>query len=181
MVKNGDAQGYKFTLGGIVNFTCDPGFVLVGANQAECLSTGHWSTPAPKCQVVRCQTPTLRDNILVQPENLQPNVYNSRLTFSCKAGFQLRGSTTIRCLANAQWDDVVPICEAVRCPPLPTPENGGVEVFAFTYGNTATFICFPGYSLVGHINSTCQANATWDHAVSLCRGKCISSISVYMH
>ena len=40
--------GTKF--GDTITFGCNPGYDLVGANEAECLSTGKWSKEVPKCQ-----------------------------------------------------------------------------------------------------------------------------------
>jgi len=37
------------TVGSVANHTCDEGYVLVGADERECLPTGMWSAPLPTC------------------------------------------------------------------------------------------------------------------------------------
>ena len=38
------------------------------------------------------------------------------------------------------------------------------------YGSVATYICDPGYELVGAANRTCQDNGTWSDAAPVCNG-----------
>ena len=49
-----------------VNFTCNNGNSLIGADQIKCLPSGRWSAPIPACQDVVCT-----ENILVL--NKRPN------------------------------------------------------------------------------------------------------------
>ena len=46
---NGNTMVTSTTFGSIVNHTCNEGYVLDGADQRECLSTGMWSAPLPTC------------------------------------------------------------------------------------------------------------------------------------
>jgi len=50
---NGNTIGTSTTFGSVVTHTCNEGFVLVGANQRECISadgiTGMWSASLPTC------------------------------------------------------------------------------------------------------------------------------------
>ena len=46
---NGDTMGDDFSVGAVVNHTCNIGFVLNGASQRECLLGGNWSEPLPTC------------------------------------------------------------------------------------------------------------------------------------
>jgi len=47
--QNGGTSVTVTTVGGVVNHTCDDGFVLRGATQRECMPNGEWSEPLPMC------------------------------------------------------------------------------------------------------------------------------------
>lgn len=49
----------------------------------------------------------------------------------------------------------------VRCPDLPDPANGRVELSGNTFGATATYRCISGYRLLGEKTRTCQQNGVW--------------------
>ena len=46
---NGDTEGTVTTFGSIVNHTCNEGYVLIGANERECLANESWSAPLSSC------------------------------------------------------------------------------------------------------------------------------------
>ena len=51
---NGTTMGNSTTFGSVVTHTCDPGFVLNGEDERECVlsddpSIGVWSEPLPTC------------------------------------------------------------------------------------------------------------------------------------
>ncbi|XP_071483636.1 clotting factor C-like [Diadema antillarum] len=49
-----------FSPGASVNFTCNPGYALVGVGSVECLEDGTWSAPSPVCIAIDCgPTPTV--------------------------------------------------------------------------------------------------------------------------
>ena len=48
--EHGDANDDVTTVGSIVEFTCDIGYELVGAEETECLTTGEWSVDVPVCE-----------------------------------------------------------------------------------------------------------------------------------
>ncbi|ELT94724.1 hypothetical protein CAPTEDRAFT_223058 [Capitella teleta] len=164
---NGGIRGDDFTYGQQVGFYCDTGYTLRGSHVSTCGPDG-WDAEVPTCEIVQCRPPTFGEHIQLQSENTNVYVYNNVLSFSCDGGFQLEGSSSIRCQENGRWSERVPTCEAVRCPALPAPENGARDVDDFSYGNTATFSCFPGYALEGEAESTCMENGIWDHTVPRC-------------
>jgi len=47
--ENGNTFGDDFSVGAIVNHTCNVGYVLNGASERECLPSGNWSEPLPIC------------------------------------------------------------------------------------------------------------------------------------
>lgn len=47
---HGHTNGSEFNLNDMVNFTCNTGYLLQGATQAQCRSSGQWSSPLPTCR-----------------------------------------------------------------------------------------------------------------------------------
>ena len=47
---HGLTNGSEFNLNDMVNFTCNPGYLLQGASRAQCRSNGQWSSPLPTCR-----------------------------------------------------------------------------------------------------------------------------------
>ena len=45
---NGNTTGTSTTFGSVVTHACDEGFLLVGADERECLANGTWE-PLPVC------------------------------------------------------------------------------------------------------------------------------------
>lgn len=64
----------------------------------------------------------------------------------------------------------------VQCPALQELENGLTscgddEDREFSYGNTCSFSCVPGYHLVGPTTITCTSAAVWTDSVPRCAGE----------
>ena len=66
------------------------------------------------------------------------------------------------------------ISTVVDCGPLTDPANGQViHTVGTTFGQTATYICNTGYSLVGDSTRTCQATGNWSGSAPTCQGVCV--------
>ena len=60
---------------------------------------------------------------------------------------------------------------AVDCGTLTNPPNGQVTYTGRTiFGQTATYSCDTGYTLVGDSNHTCQATGVWSGSEPICQG-----------
>ena len=69
---------------------------------------------------------------------------------------------------------------AVNCGSLTDPANGRVNHTAgTTNGQTATYSCNTGYSLVGDSTRTCQAEGDWSGSPPTCQGMLLHY--VYFH
>ena len=61
---------------------------------------------------------------------------------------------------------------AVNCSTLSNPATGQVNHTAGTaFGQTATYSCDAGYTLVGDSTRTCQAIGVWSGSEPICQGK----------
>ncbi|XP_019633411.1 PREDICTED: uncharacterized protein LOC109476834 [Branchiostoma belcheri] len=147
----------------VVTFTCDPGYVLDGSSSVTCGADATWSGIVPTCTRVQCpalQSPTNGDSS-------GDNYYQDVMSFTCESGYELEGSASITCQADGTWSGSAPSCTRAQCPPLTAPDNGRKTGDNF-YQDVVTFLCDPGYELVGLSSLTCQADRTWSGNVPTC-------------
>ncbi|XP_078620076.1 C-type lectin lectoxin-Lio3-like [Branchiostoma floridae x Branchiostoma japonicum] len=60
---------------------------------------------------------------------------------------------------------------APQCLKMPPPANGAMTG-SNSYGDVVTFICNPGYKLVGTSTRTCQSDGTWSAKLPTCKATC---------
>ncbi|XP_078495773.1 P-selectin [Ciona intestinalis] len=108
----------------------------------------------------------------------------SLCTFSCNAGYELRGKETSKCILNtntnfARFNNPVPTCAPLTCRPrLTAPQNGGVSCSnGNSVGSSCSFTCDGGYFLNGNPTRTCRTNNAWSGVQPTCRRiKCPTEI-----
>ena len=59
--------------------------------------------------------------------------------------------------------------DTALCPDLVNPDNGMVIMTGNMQGNVSTFICNPGYELVGAETLTCQDDGQWSAPPPVCQ------------
>ena len=65
---------------------------------------------------------------------------------------------------------------AVNCDTLTNPANGQVtHTGGTTFGQTATYSCNTGYTLVGSSARTCQATGVWSGSAPTCQGMLLTT------
>ena len=89
-------------------------------------------------------------DIMVQFLKFSESVYTSTSTFPC-----------------------IPLCVSavVDCGRLSDILNGRVQVSTTTFGSTATYVCDPGYSVVGTAVRSCLAVGVWSGREPSCTSK----------
>ena len=76
--------------------------------------------------------------------------------------------------------DVFLILTVVDCGNLTDPANGQVNHTAgTTLGQTATYSCDAGYSLVGDSSRTCQPTGNWSGSAPTCQGMLLYSVCLW--
>ncbi|XP_062450802.1 C4b-binding protein alpha chain [Rhea pennata] len=184
-IANGQLSGDSedFTFGSTVTYSCHPGFSLIGESTIHCTSVdklnGKWSGPAPECKMVRCQNPEVKSGEKVSGFGTE-YTYKETVTFQCKPGHVLIGSSTVTCEADSMWKPSLPTCEARYCGTPPS--------FAFAELTSAvsdqslaetklTYKCKPGYTAASGKSSivTCLINTTWSSDPDFCIRKQCSS------
>ncbi|XP_053247173.1 P-selectin isoform X4 [Podarcis raffonei] len=155
-------------------FSCNTGFVQVGAEQLQCTALGMWTEKPPLCEAVQCPS-------LQTPDNGKGNcshpygrfAYHSSCIFSCNSGFEPVGSEELECTDQGNWSRDVPICEAVKCPGLPKPDNGHLNCTHpfghFAYGSSCNFSCSAGFQLLGSEMLDCTAQGRWTEQLPQCQ------------
>ncbi|XP_013358756.1 PREDICTED: complement receptor type 1 [Chinchilla lanigera] len=166
-----------FSLNEIVEFTCEPGFIMSGPSRVQCQAPNKWGPELPSCSLVRgCDVfpDQLPNGHVLSPPHLQPG---ARVSFTCDEGFRLRGSSTSHCVLdnmNSRWNSSVPSCEQIFCPNPPAILNGMYTVTSLgdiPYGEEISYTCNPHpdrgmtFSLVGESTIRCisdsEGNGVW--------------------
>ncbi|XP_076027282.1 beta-2-glycoprotein 1-like [Genypterus blacodes] len=159
----------------VLNYTCDDGYLMIGANESRCLHDGSWSHPPPLCKVVNCPLPKPpRDGRIVHdnPVTATATRYGQGWTYECnppKAPSYERGS----CRADGSVSQP-PVCQEVSCP-IPGPLRDGFITFAVMrehgYKETVRYGCNEHYILDGGAEILCQNTGNWS-AKPVCRAPC---------
>uniref|UniRef100_A0A7N6FBD4 CUB and Sushi multiple domains 3a n=1 Tax=Anabas testudineus TaxID=64144 RepID=A0A7N6FBD4_ANATE len=153
-----------------VRFTCAVGHTLYGSAERICFPNGTWSGRQPFCKPVQCGNPGTPAHGRIS--HVDGTTFSHSIVYSCMEGYFLTGSPTRQCLANGTWSGTAPNCTLITCGDPGIPANGLRFGDDITVGQNVTFLCQPGYVMVGGDNSvtiTCANNGTWSGTVPACQ------------
>ncbi|XP_030062613.1 P-selectin [Microcaecilia unicolor] len=156
------------------SFSCDEGFLLIGAETVLCTASADWTAPAPTCKVKQCKPLTLPDQALRSCRDpIGAFSYLSVCEFSCELGFILNGSARLQCTASGQWTTELPICQGVQCEPLVAPAHGGIScshiLGVFQYNSSCSFGCAEGFFINGPDSVLCMVSGDWTAPAPPCK------------
>ncbi|XP_065195333.1 uncharacterized protein LOC135826660 [Sycon ciliatum] len=163
---NGALRAMSVTYNSTAVYTCNRGYTLTGFRRASCLSSGHWSHPAPACILTHCPAVGVPKNGAKSPHT---STYLSTVHFSCHQGFKLSGSRQQTCMESGQWQPDMPVCKPVACPVPAIPQNGYRSAGPFFFPDQVIFGCNSGYRLMGSTKLTCTNHGNWSAAVPKCQ------------
>nr|KAF6290940.1 hypothetical protein mMyoMyo1_009329 [Myotis myotis] len=112
-VHNGHHTGGRvspYLPGMIVNYTCDPGYLLVGKGFIFCTHEGSWSQVYHYCKEVKCSLPKFTNGIWKELDMRQEFRFRDTVTLECKDGYTLEGSPRSQCQADHTWDPPLATC-----------------------------------------------------------------------
>ncbi|XP_045547230.1 beta-2-glycoprotein 1 isoform X2 [Salmo salar] len=99
----------------VLNYTCDDGYVMIGANESVCLHDGTLSAPPPMCKAVSCALPQapkhgkiVYDNKKFTGDEIQ---YGQSWTYECLPPRAPIGNERGSCLASGNVTEP-PVCKA---------------------------------------------------------------------
>ncbi|XP_008589969.1 PREDICTED: P-selectin-like, partial [Galeopterus variegatus] len=156
-----------FAYGSSCKFECQPGYRVKGFDTLHCSRSGQWTAPLPTCEAISCEPleSPIHGSVdcSLSSTALQ---YNATCSFRCAEGFMLRGADITRCTGLGQWTAPVPVCQAVQCQDLPTPNKVQVNCShpfgTFRFQSVCSFTCNEeGLVLVGARVLQCLATGNW--------------------
>nr|XP_056705184.1 sushi, von Willebrand factor type A, EGF and pentraxin domain-containing protein 1 [Euleptes europaea] len=164
--ENGFVLFTENTLGSTAQYTCKPGYRLIGSNTRLCTSSKQWSDSTPTCEVISCTVPSRLVNGTVKGDAFY--YYGSTVQYECDPGFQLNGPGKRTCQADQQWDGREPICLPVSCGQPPEVENGRVNGEEHTFQKYVEYSCNEGFFLEGDRKRVCLADGSWSGGTLVC-------------
>ncbi|XP_074555287.1 sushi, von Willebrand factor type A, EGF and pentraxin domain-containing protein 1 [Halichoeres trimaculatus] len=155
-----------------VTYTCTEGYRPQGSMEVVCEATGQWSSPAPRCVNVLCNTPpALRDAVTVG-ENYE---LGNKVHYVCKEGYTLIGPETRECLSNGEWSDSSAQCVPRSCGPPPAIDHAEPYESHQLFGDTANYYCTDGYTAGNNSKMVCNAQGVWAPPAGMEAPRCIAN------
>ncbi|GFQ98557.1 CUB and sushi domain-containing protein 3 [Trichonephila clavata] len=151
-------------------FYCNSGFRLVGQANLVCGSNGQWSGNPPQCAAEGCPSLNPPQHGSNSGACTRSSVGQS-CTFVCDSGYTLSGQSTLYCQAGNTWSSSPPVCVApAGCPDLNPPANGAISGSCrqVAVGQSCSFSCQAGYTLVGQETLYCQTGGRWSSNTPSC-------------
>ena len=164
-VKYGTVNGDEYYYGHYANYTCNPGYILLGQPDIRCGGNGTWINPAPICAPVRCLEPVTMENGNTIGRSF---LVNDTIKFVCNAGYNLKGISSSVCLMNGTWSGDPRSCEMITCEePLLIP-NGESSWSSLKPGSVVNYVCNSGYEIKEKATRTCRSDGTWTGPAPTC-------------
>ncbi|NXU35253.1 C4BPA protein, partial [Drymodes brunneopygia] len=172
----------EFPVGTKISFVCRPGYMRVpGMSLTQtCGDDLQWSPTGVFCKARKCVYPGDLENGYFDATDL---TFGSKLKFSCKEGYRLRGKDEITCVikdGGVVWSGALPYCEIIPCEPPPQIPNGYYEERdSYVYQSSVTYRCQDAprgsdpFSLIGTATIECtfdaNSNGVWSAPPPECR------------
>uniref|UniRef100_A0A8C5LKV0 Sushi domain-containing protein n=1 Tax=Leptobrachium leishanense TaxID=445787 RepID=A0A8C5LKV0_9ANUR len=161
-----------FNVGDKVIYQCRPGYISSFPrknNFLTCQRNREWNTPDTFCELRKCGYPGDISHGELQYEDF---LFGSRVTYICLPGYRMNSKRNSReCLANGQWSNEVPECEAVICTEPVTITNGNYHPLRdeYQYLDSVTYSCSKGLDVIGESSMFCTEHGTWSSDAPECK------------
>ncbi|KAF4804058.1 Sushi, von Willebrand factor type A, EGF and pentraxin domain-containing protein 1 [Turdus rufiventris] len=163
--ENSAIFGSNFTYLNKVVYRCNDGYNLVGEKEILCLASGMWNHAPPSCEMVMCPSP---QDISNGKYTLSGTAYLSSVSYTCDNGYSLQGPSVLVCASSGNWNSTPPACNIVSCGSPPAIKDAVINGDNFTFGNTVSYTCKEGYTLVGPETIECLASGKWNVSHQQC-------------
>ncbi|XP_072024065.1 sushi, von Willebrand factor type A, EGF and pentraxin domain-containing protein 1-like isoform X2 [Amphiura filiformis] len=166
---NGHVYTNSTSYQSVIEYSCDPGYELIGDALQMCVADGDWSGVLPQCLPVSCPEPpiVLNGSLLGNQTNV---TFGSIARYTCDVGYELsdNGDDFTQCGEDGEWNMPSPRCEPVTCGYPQRPINGNVQFSDITYTSEAHYSCLKGFHLAGTEVQRCMADGAWSDKVPRC-------------
>lgn len=96
----------------VVGYTCNSkDLALNGSEVLTCSEDGKFSPAPPTCVSVECKDPQIK-NAVWESGSRPPHRYQATVTYKCKSGYTMFGTSTLTCKMNSQWSSKYPECRS---------------------------------------------------------------------
>ncbi|XP_043916396.1 CUB and sushi domain-containing protein 1-like [Protopterus annectens] len=155
-----------------VSYQCKSPFKLVGSSKRTCQADGTWSGVQPTCidpAHNSCSDPGT-PHYGIQNSSQGYEVGNA-VSFKCRKGYHIQGSTSRVCLPNLSWSGIQPECLPHSCRQPENPAHVDVRAIDLpTLGYTLIYTCQVGFYLAGGSeHRTCKGDAKWSGKAPVCK------------
>ncbi|XP_040054843.2 sushi domain-containing protein 4 [Gasterosteus aculeatus] len=166
-----DSNRSLFPVSTVLQYSCDPGYLPVGASFLTCNPMGRWTSEPPRC---------IRSDGCIRPSTVQHGSTNltdtnrssfpvgTVLEYSCDPGYLPDGPSFLTCSTLGHWSSEPPRCIRTDvCQPPFQPQSGGYTCHPapcqrLSHGTVIEYFCEEGYVLKGDYKYlTCQYGE-WD-------------------
>ena len=149
----------------VVEYSCNPGYELIGNQVRTCLASGHWSGSEPSCVKIVCPEPAPLENGNIHGVDYSQG---SRITYECNEGYILKGFSFRLCLGTKQWTGFDPKCVKKKCSEPELLLNGYFIDNDWSYQDVVEYHCDQGYELKGVSVRRCLATGQWSETDVSC-------------
>ncbi|XP_052772929.1 uncharacterized protein LOC128211862 [Mya arenaria] len=164
-VKNGSIVGgdiSPYFEGQNVTYNCTSGYTINGTTTISCNGSGVWpETPSCLKGADCAQVPSVLNGSIVGGDQ-SPYVEGQNVTYNCTSGYIIIGTTTISCNGSGVWPET-PSC-LKDCDSVPSVLNAGIvggNLSSYVVGQTVTYTCTNGFTMMGTSTVTCDATGAW--------------------
>ncbi|KAH9498862.1 hypothetical protein Btru_004888, partial [Bulinus truncatus] len=170
----------SLSFGTIVNFTCKPGYDLIGSQQIVCLFEKNWSDSPPECKKLTCSLPNVQrgyystSNYTIE--------YNETVTLHCYGGYKnFRTNTsdvTHQCIKDRKLDYYDSCIDINECE-QGTHQCNKSNLICNNVNGSYDCVCEQGYNMnvseCLNINECANNSSYCDHHCSDTNGSYICS------
>ncbi|XP_014669248.1 PREDICTED: sushi, von Willebrand factor type A, EGF and pentraxin domain-containing protein 1-like isoform X2 [Priapulus caudatus] len=168
--------GDKFAFGDSLTYECTHGYRTDGSFRIQCLPSGKWTTPTPRCVAVTCQLPNVDDGTLIYAT--EPISIGDGVMLTCEPGYVAGNETaSATCGADGTLSSLLTCIPAV-CPAIPVVDGAVRTGASSKVGAIVTYRCSDGFVQDGPTDVICQPNMTWSDAPRCLRIQCDEPPSV---
>ncbi|KAH0517158.1 Sushi, von Willebrand factor type A, EGF and pentraxin domain-containing protein 1 [Microtus ochrogaster] len=158
LIQHGTVNTTDVACGKTVQIECFRGFKLLGLSEVTCDTNGQWSG-LPLCEHADCGSlPAIPNAVVSESSPLEDNV----VTYSCRSGYIMQGSSNLICTEKGTWSQPYPACEPLSCGPPPPVANAVATGETYTYESKVKLRCLEGYVIDTDTDTfTCEQDGHW--------------------